>query len=98
MKAWRLEANEINARRNEGSKEPSARVQKVQRQASPKVKGEGNWLLAGLLVREGIAPYNQLRTKKEDNKDKSDELRYWSKLLTFLRKPGAKPSQLSPAG
>ena len=98
MKAWRLEADKINARRNGGSKEPNARVQKVQRQASPKVKGAGNWLLAVLLVRAGVAPYNQFRTKKEENKSKADELRYWSKLLTFLRKPGAKPSQLSPAG
>lgn len=56
MKAWRLQASKINARRKAGSKEPSARAQKVQRMAQPSLKGMGNWLLVGLLMRAGIVP------------------------------------------
>lgn len=53
MKAWRLKAQEINERRRAGSKEPTARVQKEHRLAHPTLKGTGNWLLAGLLIRAG---------------------------------------------
>lgn len=52
-KAWRNEnAAKINARKAAGSKESSARVQAHSRP----VKGAGNWLLAGLLIRAGIQP------------------------------------------
>ena len=56
MKAWRLQAHKINARRKAGSKEASARVQKVQRMSIPSLKGMGNWLLIGLFLRAGIVP------------------------------------------
>lgn len=56
MKAWRLQASKINARRKAGSREPNARAQKVQRMAHPTIKGMGNWLLVGLLMRAGIMP------------------------------------------
>lgn len=53
-KAWRNEAAaKINARREAGSKEPSARVQMHLRNRDT-TKGAGNWLLAGLLIRAGI--------------------------------------------
>lgn len=57
MKAWRIEAEVINKRRNEGSKEPSARVQMQQRKALSKMykpAGSGNWLLDGMLLRGGF--------------------------------------------
>jgi hypothetical protein len=53
MKAWRLEASKINARRKAGSNEPSARVQKVLRGKQPVILGS-TWLLDGLLIRVGI--------------------------------------------
>ena len=56
MKAWRLQASKINARRKAGSREPNARTQKVQRMTQPSLKGMGNWLLVGLLMRAGIIP------------------------------------------
>lgn len=53
-KAWRNEAAaKINARKAGGSKEPSARQQARIKNSFP-VKGAGNWLLAGLLIRAGI--------------------------------------------
>jgi hypothetical protein len=56
MKAWRLDAPNVNLRREIGSKEPSARVQKVQRQLAAKLAPapSTNWLLAGLMQRAGI--------------------------------------------
>ena len=54
MKAWRLEAAAINARRKAGSREPTARVQKEQRMAMPKLRGASNWLLSGLMVHAGF--------------------------------------------
>lgn len=53
-KAWRNEAAaKINARKAGGSKEPSARAQMHIRNRVT-IKGAGNWLLAGLLIRAGI--------------------------------------------
>lgn len=56
MKAWRLAAHNVNLRREMGSKEPSARVQKVQGQLADKLAPghSTNWLLAGLMQRAGI--------------------------------------------
>lgn len=54
MKAWRIEAAAINARRKAGSKEPTARVQKNMRQSIETVKSGSTWLLDGLLIRAGI--------------------------------------------
>ena len=54
MKAWRIEAAKINARRKAGSREPTARVQKEQRMAMPKLQGDSNWLLSGLMIHAGF--------------------------------------------
>lgn len=54
MKAWRIEAAAINARRKDGSKEPTARVQKNMRKSIETVKSGSTWLLDGLLIRAGI--------------------------------------------
>lgn len=57
MKAWRIEAEKINARRKAGSKEPKARVQMRQArniQQMFKPVGSGSWLLDGLLIRGGF--------------------------------------------
>ena len=56
MKAWRLDAPNVNLRRAMGSKEPTARVQKVQRQLAAKLSPShsSNWLLAGLMQRAGL--------------------------------------------
>jgi hypothetical protein len=53
MKAWRLEASKINARRKAGSNEPSARVQKALHSKQPVILGS-TWLLDGLFIRVGI--------------------------------------------
>lgn len=50
MKAWRLDAAKVNARRKAGSREPVARVQKLEGKA--KIMGS-TWLLDGLLLRGG---------------------------------------------
>lgn len=56
MKAWRLEAQAINARREAGSKEPTARVQKnIRMSAERMTKTAGNFLLNGLLIHGGYA-------------------------------------------
>ena len=57
QKAWRKEAEAINARKAAGSKEPSARVQMQQaRHVSRmfKPKGSGNWLMDALLLGSGF--------------------------------------------
>lgn len=59
MKAWRLDAVNVNARRLAGSKEPTARVQKARRMVSAKLSTNAStWLLDGLLngllIRAGI--------------------------------------------
>ena len=53
MKAWRLNAEKINARRKAGSREPTARRQKFIEASLPKLQGGSNWLLDGLLLRGG---------------------------------------------
>ena len=53
MKAWRLNAQKINARRKAGSREHTARVQKEIKASLPKMTGGSNWLLDGLLLRGG---------------------------------------------
>ena len=53
MKAWRLDAQKINARRKAGSREQSARVQKEIKASMSKLTGGSNWLLDGLLLRGG---------------------------------------------
>lgn len=45
MKAWRKEAEQINARRKAGSKEPRARVQMQAKRFLPTLKGYGSNLL-----------------------------------------------------
>jgi hypothetical protein len=65
MKAWRKEAEKINARRLAGSKEPRARVQKELAQAKPKLYKGSTWLLDGLLIHGGyITPATALPTDK----------------------------------
>lgn len=56
MKAWRLDAPNVNLRREMGSREPTARVQKVQRQLVAKLAPSysSNWLTSALLQRAGI--------------------------------------------
>ena len=51
MKAWRLNAQKINARRKAGSREQSARVQKTVQ--GPKMTYCTTWLLDALLLRGG---------------------------------------------
>lgn len=53
MKAWRKEAEKINARRKAGSKEARARVQMREALNVPKVKGYGSNLLWYLMVMSG---------------------------------------------
>lgn len=56
-KAWRnAAARKINERRDNGSKEPSARQQLAIRKALPTIKPGLNWLLAGLFINAGITP------------------------------------------
>lgn len=53
-KAWRNEsAAKINQRRKDGSKEPSARQQAKAKQIKVPLRGSGNYLLDGLLIKEG---------------------------------------------
>ena len=57
MKAWRKEAEAINARKAAGSKEPSARVQMQQARHFSRMfkpKGSGNWLMDALLLIGGF--------------------------------------------
>ena len=53
MKAWRLNAQKINARRKAGSREPTARVQKEIKASMSSLTGGSYWLLDGLLLRGG---------------------------------------------
>lgn len=53
MKAWRLEAVQINVRRKAGSKAPKSRVQMHQRDKGVS-RGCSNWLLDGLLLHAGF--------------------------------------------
>lgn len=56
MKAWRKEAEAINARKAAG-KEPSARVQMQQARHIDRMfrpKGSGNWLMDALLLKGGF--------------------------------------------
>lgn len=69
MKAWRKEAEAINARKAAGSKEPSARVQMQQARHISRMfkpKGSGNWLLDGLLFNGGFkaAVYGDTNPKR----------------------------------
>jgi hypothetical protein len=53
MKAWRKEAEKINARRKAGSKEPRARAQMQAKKLMPTIKGCGSNLLWYILVLSG---------------------------------------------
>ncbi len=53
MKAWRLDAPNVNLRREMGSKEPTARVQMRAKQVVKTAPNASNWLLAGLLGHGG---------------------------------------------
>jgi hypothetical protein len=62
MKQWRRDAEAINKRRAEGSKEPRARVQMRNRVTI--AKGT-NWLLAGLMIHAGIIKPNGSAARTE---------------------------------
>lgn len=83
MKAWRLEASEINARRKDGSKEPTARVQKVQRGQQRAIKGS-TWLLDGLLIRAGII--NPLPDVSPRYLRVAGRMGWWNKFVTLTKR------------
>lgn len=53
MKAWRKEAEKINARRKAGSKEPRARAQMQAKKLLPTIKGCGSNLLWYIMATNG---------------------------------------------
>lgn len=53
MKAWRKEAEKINARRKAGSKEPRARAQMQAKKILPTIEGYGSNLLWYIMASAG---------------------------------------------